>query len=195
MAGNNANKVRYGLKSVHYAVLTVGENGTPTFSAPVPIPGAVNLSMSPEGDTTPFYADGTKYYISVANNGYSGDLEIALLPDSFRKDVLGETEDATDKVMVENANVEPVPFALLFQFDGDKKGIRHVFFNCTAARPNVEGATTTDSKEPATETLSIEAAPLENGMVKAKTAADTPEEVYENWYKAVWMPGQAQVGG
>lgn len=119
---------------MHYAVLTVGENGTPTFSAPVPIPGAVNLSMSPEGDTTPFYADGTKYYISVANNGYSGDLEIALLPDSFRKDVLGETEDATDKVMVENANVEPVPFALLFQFDGDKKGIRHVFFNCTATR-------------------------------------------------------------
>ena len=54
MAGNNANKVRYGLKNVHYAVLTVGENGTPTFSAPVPIPGAVNLSMSPEGDTTPF---------------------------------------------------------------------------------------------------------------------------------------------
>ena len=195
MAGNNANKVRYGLKNVHYAVLTVGENGTPTFSAPVPISGAVNLSMSPEGDTTPFYADGTKYYISVANNGYSGDLEIALLPDSFRKDVLGETEDATDKVMVENANVEPVPFALLFQFDGDKKGIRHVFFNCTATRPNVEGATTTDSKEPATETLSLEAAPLENGMVKAKTATETPEEVYENWYKAVWMPGQAQVGG
>ena len=91
--------------------------------------------------------------------------------------------------------MEPVPFALLFQFDGDKKGIRHVFFNCTATRPNVEGATTTDSKEPATETLSLEAAPLENGMVKAKTATETPEEVYENWYKAVWMPGQAQVGG
>ena len=78
------NKVRFNLKNVYFSKLTVGESGTPTYATPEHIPGAVSISMSPEGDTTPFYADGIQYYTSVANNGYSGDLEMALIPDSFR---------------------------------------------------------------------------------------------------------------
>ena len=182
------NKVRFNLSNVHYAKLTIGEDGTETFAAPVKIPGAVSLSMSPEGDTTPFYADGVKYFVSVANNGYTADLEMALIPDGFRKDILGETEDATAKVLIENANAVTVPFALLFQFDGDVKGTRHVLYNCTASRPNVEGATTTESKEVATETLSLSAGPLSDGSVKAKTGDETTEAVYNGWFTEVWRP-------
>ena len=91
---NTNNKVKFGLKNCHYALATLdSETGTVTFGTPVAIPGAVNLSLDPEGDTEPFYADDMVYYTTVANNGYSGDLEIALIPDSFRKDVLKETED------------------------------------------------------------------------------------------------------
>ena len=112
-----------------------------------------------------------------------------MVPDSFRKDILMEEEDVTDKVLVEKSDVEPAQFALLFQFDGDKKAIRHVLYNCTTTRPSVEGSTTNESKEVATETLTISAAPLENGLVKAKTSVDTTEQVYTNWYKTVWLPG------
>ena len=63
------NKVRFNLKNVYFSKLTVGESGTPTYATPEHIPGAVSISMSPEGDTTPFYADGIQYYTSVANNG------------------------------------------------------------------------------------------------------------------------------
>lgn len=190
----NGNKVRFNLKNVHYAKMTTGEDGAVTYGVPVRIPGAVSLSMSPEGDTTPFFADGVKYYVSVANNGYSGDLEVALIPDSFRKDILGETEDSVAKVLVENANVEPSPHALLFEFDGDKKSIRHVLYNCTSARPSMEGSTTNESKEVATETLSITAAALPNGVVKAKTGDETTESVYNGWYTTVWQPA-APAGG
>ena len=31
----------------------------------------MNLSLDPEGDTEPFYADDMVYYTTVANNGYS----------------------------------------------------------------------------------------------------------------------------
>ena len=86
------------------------------------------------------------YYTTVANNGYSGDLEIALIPDSFRKDILKETED-TNGVLIENSTVEPEHFALLFEFSGDKKKIRHCMYYCTAARPTIEGKTNEDSKE------------------------------------------------
>ncbi len=65
--------------------------------------------------------------MTSANNGYSGDLEIALLPDNFRKDILMETEDANG-VMVEDSNVETEHFALLFEFSGDKRKIRHCLY-------------------------------------------------------------------
>jgi len=186
----NKNKVKFNLKNVHYAKLT-DTDGVVTYGTPVAIPGAVSLSLSAEGDTTPFYADGIKYYVTVANNGYSGDLEIALIPDSFRTDILGDTVDATDKVVIENALTEPGRFALLFEFDGDQNSIRHVFWNCTATRPSVEGSTTTESKEVSTETLTIDAAPLADGRVKAKTGAETTEAIYNGWYSEVWEPAAA----
>lgn len=185
------NKVKFNLRNVHYATFTTGEDGSPVYGTPVAIPGGVSISLSPEGDTTPFYADGIPYYVTVANNGYSGELEVALIPDSFRTDVLGETLDQADKVIVEQANIEAKTFALLFQFDGDVNGICHVFYNCTAARPNVEGSTTTESKEPSTETMTITASPLAgNNYVKAKTGAETTETVRANWFKSVWLPQQ-----
>ena len=49
--------------------------------------------------------------------GYEGDLELALIPESFRKDILKETLDSNG-VLIENSNVETANFALLFEFDG-----------------------------------------------------------------------------
>lgn len=191
MATGKANKVKFGLKNVHYAPITAAENGEVTFGTPVAIPGAVSLSMDAQGDTSTFYADDMAYYVTTVNDGYSGTLEIALLPDSFRRDILKEDEDETDKILVENARTESQPFALLFEFSGDQKAIRHVLYNCSASRPGVSGNTTNNTKEPATESLTLTASPLANGNVKAKTTPDTPEEKYNNWYKSVWQPGAA----
>lgn len=180
------NKVRFGLKNCHYAKVTIDEEtGNVTFDTPTPIPGAVNLSLDPEGDTEPFYADDMVYYTTTANNGYSGDLEIALLPDSFRKDILHETEDANG-VLVEDANVDPEHFALLFEFSGDKKKIRHCLYYCSASRPSIEGATSEDKKEVQTEKIEITATPLSNGLVKVKTSSATSDTVYNDWYKKVY---------
>ena len=77
----SANKVKFNLKNVHAAKLTVDNSGGYTYATPQAIPGAVSLSLDSEGDMTPFYADGQIYYRSVSNNGYSGDLEIALIPE------------------------------------------------------------------------------------------------------------------
>lgn len=195
MPTNKANKVKFGLKNVHYALLTAGEAGKVTFATPVPIPGAVNLSMEAQGETSTFYADDMAYYVTAANDGYSGDLEIAVLPDSYRKDVLGEKEDETDKILVENVTAEPKPHALLFEFAGDQKAVRHVLYNCAATRPGITGSTTNKSKDPTTEKITLTASPLANGNIRAKTTPDTPDEKYSNWYKAVWQPMTPGVGG
>ena len=78
------NKVKYNLKNVHAAKLTRTEDGGYSYETPRAIPGAVSISLDAEGDTSPFYADGIVYFRSVSNNGYSGDLEIALIPEWFR---------------------------------------------------------------------------------------------------------------
>ena len=182
------NKVKYNLKNVHAAKLTKNEDGTYTYATPQAIPGAVSISLDAEGDSSPFYADGIVYFRSTANNGYSGDLEIALIPEWFRTDILKETLDKNG-VLVESSNVtEMEKFALLFEFDGDVRCIRHVLYNCSASRPGIEGKTNEESREIQTETLTIKATPLPSGVVKAKTGNETDSTVYADWYKAVYMP-------
>lgn len=182
-----SNRIKYNLKKVHYAKHIIGADGAVTFSTPVPIPGAVNLALDAQGDIKPFYADGIVFYKSASNNGYEGDLEVALVPESFRVDILGETLDAK-KVMVENAYAKQSPFALLFEFDGDENPIRHVLYNCTATRASVESKTKEDSTEPVTEKFTVSATPMENGDIKARTAGDTEAATHEGWYKAVYRP-------
>jgi len=194
MANGKANKVKFNIKNVHYAILSESEDGTITWGTPVATKGAVSLSLDANGEITPFYADGIIYYQASSNSGYEGDMEMALIPDRFRVDILKETLDENG-VLVENANVETEKFALLFEFDGDQKSTRHVLYNCTATRPSVEGTTTEGTKEPTTETISISAAPLADGRVKAKSGADTDDAIYAAWYSAVYeAPAETGTG-
>ena len=178
-----ANKVKFGLKNVHYAVITE-EDGIIIYGTPKPIPGAVNLTLDPQGEPFEFYADDNKYWSAFANNGYSGTLEVALIPDEFKKDVLGFKED-DNGVLFEDANAVPKQFALLFEFTGDKNAIRHVLYNVTASRPSLGGTTKGASIEVQTETMNIIAAPaLDTGLVKAKAEPDQP--AYDTWYESVY---------
>ena len=186
----DTNKIKYGIKNVWYAVATIAANGSATYSTPVALPGAVSLSLDPQGDTSPFYADNIVYYTSIANNGYEGDLELAKIPDDFMKDVLGYGVDGNG-AMYEDANAAVVHFALMFQFEGDVHAKRHVLYNCTAARPSISGSTKEESIEPQTETLTITATTVYNAsydkdVVKASV---TPTEAaqYNAWTSSVYQ--------
>lgn len=181
------NKVKYNLKNAHYAMLNIAQDGTVSYGTPVAIPGAVSISLDANGEPENFYADGIAYYVINNNMGYDGDLELAMIPESFRVDALNETLD-DNNVLIENANTELNSFALLFEFDGDVKHIRHVLYNCSASRPGIEGKTNEESREVQTETLTIKATPLASGVVKAKTGNTTNSTVYQNWYQSVYMP-------
>ena len=87
------NKVKFNICNVHYAKQIAAEDGTVSYDTPIPMPGAVSLSLDPNGEPSVFYADGCAYYTISNNQGYEGDFELAMVPDSFRRDILNESLD------------------------------------------------------------------------------------------------------
>lgn len=185
------NKVKFGIKNCYFAVATLAANNSATYASPKALPGAVSISLDAQGESTPFYADDIVYYTDIANSGYEGSLELALVPDDFKKDVLGYATDANG-VLYEDADAPAVHFALLFEFDGDKHAKRHVLYNCTATRPAVGSSTKTATAEPQTETINITATSVYNATISKNVvkASVTPAEAkqYNAWLTAVYQP-------
>jgi len=182
-----ANKVLYGIEQCYVAKITVNNDGSITYGTPFAVPGAVGLNFDPEGEETPFYADNIKYFIANSNQGYTGDLELAMTTEKFLTDILGRTIDSNGAVF-EASDDTQARFALMFQGQGDKTARRWVFFDCTATRPSRENNTKEDTIEVGTETMSITMSPRPTD--KAVMAYIEPNEdnmaVYNNFFNAVY---------
>ena len=188
-----ANKIKYGIQNVYYAKATYSTGSNVLlYSAPVAWPGAVSLSLDAQGDSNIFYADNIAYFTSNANNGYQGDFESALIPETFRTDILGETLDAKG-FYVEKADASTVEFALLFQFEGDQSATRHCLYRCVASRPATSGSTQEESIEPQTETIQITAMPrVADHVIKSRCPySASSSSAYATWFTAVNEPTAA----
>ena len=91
-------------------------------------------------------------------------------------------------------HAESVKFALLFEFDGDERAIRHVMYNCSASRPSIESSTKEETIEPGTETLPLTADPREDGLVKSRIGDTTAKATYDGWYQSVYVPAVETAG-
>lgn len=181
------NKVQFGLKNVHYSVISEDETGVVTYGTPVALPGAVELALETRGESAEFYADDMLYWTASNNQGYNATLTIARLTNQFREEVLAEEKHQTDGVLVEKQDAKPKNIAFLFEFDGDEKATRHLLYNCSVSRPGKTGATKTDSVEPNTSELTMIAMPRSSDRaVKVSTTPDTTTSIYDNWYDSVY---------
>ena len=142
------NKVRFGLERVHIAFRDTTAEEQPAWETPIHVPGVVNLSTTPEGGESAFYADNTKYYVRYVNNGYTGELEMAIFPDEILAEMLGwEIDDSG--MLIEDADANAKEFALLAQIQGD---VRNRGLCSTAAlltgRPDPATSTETITPRP-----------------------------------------------
>lgn len=184
-------KIEYGLQNVYVAKRTVTD-GTVTYGTPKAIPGAKSTDLAPTGETTPIYADNIEYITLNSNQGYNGSINFTVIPDWFLEEFMGYVKDANG-MLVEDADAQPVPFALMFQFENDVKAKRHVFYNCVATRPNVASNTKEASITSNDKTLNITArvdSEVVEGrkFVKASTTQTTDETEYNAWFTTVQIP-------
>lgn len=188
------NKVVYGLKNVHYSKMTIDETGKVVYAAPTPIKGAVEISLESKAELVSFEADNEVYYSAPGTSSYEGTLTLAKVPDLFLVDILGEVLDEVDGIQTEVDGAKTSNFALMFQFEGDNSGVRHLFYNCSASRPSVASKT---GKEIGTTELGFTASakPSESAndkaIVKAKTTGSTTAAVYNAWFDAVYVKAPA----
>ena len=188
------NIVTYGLEQVHIAFKDLVNVAQPAWETPIAIPGAVGWKPKAEGKASTFYADNGAYYISTSNSGYTGDLEMALVPDVVLAEMLGWYID-TNGMLIEVADGIPKPFALLGQVSGDQKNRRFAYFDCTASRPAKENKTNNDAIEPATDVLSLVVKPIEiigKKVVKGNLELSaTNALVYNAFFTEVTLPTAA----
>lgn len=183
-------KVVYGLKNVHYAVLTQAEEGAVSYSTPKRFPGAVNLGLTADGEIVEFYADDMVYYSTSQNNGYTGDFESATVPDEFLADVHGY-EKGADGILYEAAGIEPKHIALLAEFATDAIAKRICLYDVLCGRPDISRKTKEKTNTPQTQKMSITSRPIEiNGKnyVKCSTTPETSADAYNNFFKSVKIP-------
>lgn len=180
----NENKVRYGLRNVHVAVLESDDPATLAYGASRRLPGAVELTLEPRGDALEFEADDGMYHTSHNNQGYDGTLNIALLPDWFLTEILGEVKLASGEIR-ELADSQTKNFAIAFEYQGDKNATRHWLYNCSASR--VPLTSTTGKSEVNTTELSFVASPIElaDGSRPVKGKFPKTSDSYDTVFDAV----------
>lgn len=189
-----ANKVKFGLKNVHYAIATESTTlgvTTTTYGTPEAWAGAVSLEINPtSGDASVFRADDSDYYIvSGSSQGFDGSFECAYVPEKVETDVLGMTKD-DNGVIVEYASDEVKYIALMFEISGDNSGRRYLVPKVKLAKPGITAETTgTDGNQPQTVSLDLTASPRpDDGLARMHTGDTTDSTTYNDWFTDVYVP-------
>lgn len=198
MSVTNKNKYHYDVKNCHYCPGVRNDDGTIDFSETVkPLPGLQSMEMSANGDTSKVRADGIDYIVITSNNGYDGTLKFVKVDDDFKVDCLKEIVDEKTGIQYEDADAEPVPFALMGEFKGDKEGIRWIYYSCVASRIKQAGDNKDNQKEPDAEELSVTSSPLpvviddeDKNIVRGGITKSMNETTYNEWFKQVCIPGK-----
>lgn len=193
-----SNKVRFGLKNVHYALVTeTTQSGvtTTTYGTPATWGGAVNLTVNEaSGDNSVFRADDSDYYIiQGSTQGFDGSYECAEIPEAVETDVLGATKDQNG-VICDGVNDTVKYIALLFEINGDSGARRYCIPKVLMKKPGITAETTgTDGNQPKTRTLNFTASPRpDDGLSRFHTGDTTGTTVYDGWFSSVYSPSFSQ---
>ena len=171
----NVNKIKAGTKNLYVApILAIDETKTDgtgyTYGTPFRVPGAQNINLAQQTATQDIAADDdAQYYTMTQDNGYDGTVQVVCLPPEFETEILKNVNG------MEDADTKTADFAMMIEFDGDKKKGRHIFWHCVLTkRPDITGTTKDNNLTVDTDTINVKA-------VKRKDCGKIKAKVYEDW--------------
>lgn len=168
----DTNKVRFGLSNLYFGTYTVAANGAVTLGSPVKVPGAVSLNLDPETEETVFWADNVKYYVTNADNGFTGEVEVAAFSDDFKTTFMNYVALA-DGGIAQIKGMDNQTCYMMFQSEGDAQSRRGILYNVSLGQISRSYQTTEGTNEPQTATLSITVVgDNETGITRASYTED-----------------------
>lgn len=179
-------KVQFGLKNVHYAVITgMDQNNNEIYDTPKRLPYAVNITLTPNGDKSEVFADDMIIFTEENNLGYTGTLELTTLQNDFISDVMDMKTVAG--VELEYTTNQPKEFALIFEFSLNEGFKRTVFYRSTVGRTPVGGATNQQQKTFQNAVLNLFVTPTYNYCVKGSIEKnDENLEIFNDFFNKVY---------
>lgn len=192
-----SNKVKYGLRNLHYALVTETTNTsgvtTSSYGDVKPWIGAVSANLSVTGSKTVTRADDSDYFVTFGEGGYEGELTAKQIPEEIKTAVLGYRKDDNGILVEDSSSFSANTFvALMFEFQGDAHSTKHVLYKCSLSRPSISSQTTGENGaiEPQDESLTITAVPRVDAdrLIHAETGDTTDADASAAWYTAVPVP-------
>ena len=170
----NKNKVEFGLSNVHIGTYEANLTGPPVLGVPEHIPGAVNLTLEEESELYNFFADDVIFYSEYSDSGESGELTMALFPDSFKLKFLPYIQLADGGVAKLKGQTSKNAY-LIFEGKGDVEKRRHIIYNISFGAIKRERKTIEGTKEVETEVMPITVVgDNSSGIVKVSYSESDP---------------------
>lgn len=148
------NKVQFGIENLHFGTYEVDDQGQVILGTPFHLPGTTQLTLDAESEENKFYADNVVYWSGYSDNGYSGEITNALFTDEF-KTLFMNYEELDDGGIAQIKGRQNKTVYIMFESSGDKEHRRGILYNCSLGQISREYATTEESVEPQTATLSF----------------------------------------
>lgn len=183
-------KVLFNIKKLQLSPITaISAAGVPTYDEPIAVPGTVSLSLDPEGESDPFYADGIVYYAGSSSSSYTGTLENALFSDAVLKAIYGYVEDSNKNIV--DTDQPTKEFGAQFAVDSDDGEVYFTFYRCSSTKPNLNFQTNEDSRtiNPQSVDLTLSTVTTADGKYNLfKSYATKSATNYATYFESIEMP-------
>lgn len=181
-------KVLHGLDMFHLALLTSDTTAGVEYDAPEAVLGAVNVSVQPNMESNPFYADNSVFTVLNSLGDIDVDMEAADLPFELQKKIFGHKEENG----VQFASKDDISAELALGFRAKTSTGEYRFYWFLKGKPEllpIEHQTDEGNTTPQTAKLKLKFMPLQhNGRWKAQ--AESSEQLdAAKWFKQVVYKG------
>lgn len=188
-------KVLFNIKKLQLSPITsISDTGVPTYGDAIKCPGTVSLTLDPQGESTPFYADGIVYYLLSSSQSYNGSLENALFPVEALTKIFSYMIDSNENIVETDGEVKEC--GAQFAVDSDEGEVYFTLFRVSLTKPNINFQTNEENKtiNPQSVDITASSVPTSDGKYNViKSYCTKGMKNYSNYFESITVPTISEI--